>query len=407
MASTTFIRRDLPGPASPDQTRHEAILAQVERMAASPLFRHSKHYPAFLRYVVEQSLKGRGSQLKERVLGFEVFGRDPNYDTNSDPVVRNTACEVRKRITQYYLEPGHEAEIRIELPAGSYVPEFLSDVPAAPAFAPSVVQTIAADKAPPERASIFQRRTTGLWAGGVVLAAAVAAAAFLYQPADALDQFWAPIWSSTDSIMLGISGGASPQPAAGAAPSALDVARSDRIAFADGLTIARLTGLLGQNHKKFDIRRSTTFTLADLRKEPAVLVGGFNNQWSMRLEDKFRFTLDRDPETHLLYVGDRRNPSARNWTGNPDLPYSQLTEDYAIVSRFLDERTERMVLVVAGMGKDGTIAAGEFVTTPRYLEMLRRQAPSGWEKKNLQVVLATEIVNGNPGPPRILAAQFW
>ena len=53
-----------------------------------------------------------------------VFGRDPDYDTNLDPVVRTSACEVRKRIAQYYLEPGHESEIRIEMHSGSYVPDF-------------------------------------------------------------------------------------------------------------------------------------------------------------------------------------------------------------------------------------------------------------------------------------------
>jgi hypothetical protein len=66
-----------------------------------------------------------------------------------------------------------------------------------------------------------------------------------------------------------------------------------------------------------------------------------------------------------------------------------------------------MLLVVAGMGRDGTLAAGEFVTDPRYLEMLAKVAPSHWERKNLQVLLATDIVKGNTGPPRILATYFW
>ncbi len=84
-----------------------------------------------------------------------------------------------------------------------------------------------------------------------------------------------------------------------------------------------------------------------------------------------------------------------------------MNEDYAIVSRFLNPLTEKMVLVVGGMGRDGTLAAGEFVTEPRYLEMLASHAPKHWERKNLQVVLATEVVKGNTGPPRILATYFW
>src|SRR5450755_4606955 len=54
----------------------------------------------------------------------EVFGGDASYDTTSDPIVRVTAAEIRKRIAQYYQEPGHAAELRISLPPGSYVPHF-------------------------------------------------------------------------------------------------------------------------------------------------------------------------------------------------------------------------------------------------------------------------------------------
>src|SRR5215471_6495644 len=98
--------------------------SQLAKMVAHPLFANSKRYPALLRHVVEFSLKGRADSLKERTLGIEVFGRKADYDTNLDPVVRITAGEIRKRIAQYYHEPEHEAELRIDLPAGSYVPQF-------------------------------------------------------------------------------------------------------------------------------------------------------------------------------------------------------------------------------------------------------------------------------------------
>ena len=74
--------------------------------------------------LVERSLHGHAEPLKERTLGVEVFGRAPDYDTNLDPVVRTTAVEIRKRIAQYYHEEGHQNEIRIDFPAGSYLPEF-------------------------------------------------------------------------------------------------------------------------------------------------------------------------------------------------------------------------------------------------------------------------------------------
>jgi hypothetical protein len=100
------------------------ILEQLDRITGSSHFRNSKRYPALLRYIVGEALAGRGEALKERTLGSCVFGRSSDYDTNLDPVVRISAGEVRKRIAQYYQSPGHEHEIRIEIPLGSYMSRF-------------------------------------------------------------------------------------------------------------------------------------------------------------------------------------------------------------------------------------------------------------------------------------------
>src|SRR5262249_27923539 len=97
---------------------------QLAKMLVHPLFANSKRYPALFRHVVECRLEGRTDNLKERTLGIEVFGRKADYDTNLDPVVRITAGEIRKRIAQYYHDPEHESELRIDLPPGSYVPLF-------------------------------------------------------------------------------------------------------------------------------------------------------------------------------------------------------------------------------------------------------------------------------------------
>jgi len=102
----------------------QAIRQQLARVLESAPFSTSKRYPALLSYVVEKALQGDSECLKERTLGIEVFRRDPQYDTNADPVVRIAAGEVRKRLAQYYYDPRHKNEIHIELPAGSYVPEF-------------------------------------------------------------------------------------------------------------------------------------------------------------------------------------------------------------------------------------------------------------------------------------------
>src|ERR1700692_4444855 len=97
---------------------------RLDRLLENAHFSNSKRFPSFLRFIVQEELEGRGDQLKERTLGIEVFGREPGYDTTSDPIVRVTAAEIRKRIAQYYQDSGSPDELRISLPPGSYVPHF-------------------------------------------------------------------------------------------------------------------------------------------------------------------------------------------------------------------------------------------------------------------------------------------
>jgi hypothetical protein len=418
MGSTTIVRSESPvnGRSLQVQPNQDEVRDQLGRILGSPLFKNSRHYPALLRFIVEETLENRNSHLKERSLGVDVFGRDPNYDTNLDPVVRTSACEVRKRIAQYYHEAGREAEIRIDLPHGSYVPDFRypencpGGIPAEPA--PAAARPAARIGIP------SLGPLTRYWPALILVAllAAGIAAGGLRVTRSATDRFWFPVWGSSDSVMVclgGIGSGsfqegfAANQANAESGPTVLDVMKSDRVAFADAVAMARLTGLFRENHKRYDIRKGPAFTLNDFRKGPVVLIGAFNNAWTMRLDTQLRFTFERDPVTRIPYIRDRRNPSRTNWKSDDNLPYARFTGDYAIVSRFVDPRTERAVVVVAGIAKDGTMAAGEFVTEARYLEALARQAPSDWEHKNLQVVLATEVINGNVGPPRILETYFW
>ena len=100
------------------------ILRQLDRLLENPYFSHSKRFPSFLRFIIHEELEGRGDQLKERTLGIEVFGRNAGYDTTSDPIVRVTAAEIRKRIAQYYQDSNSPGELRISLPPGSYIPHF-------------------------------------------------------------------------------------------------------------------------------------------------------------------------------------------------------------------------------------------------------------------------------------------
>jgi hypothetical protein len=401
------------------EVERDAVRQQLERMLANALFKNSKRYPNLLRYIVEHTLEGLPGELKERTLGVEVFGRQPSYDTNADPVVRATAGEIRKRIAQYYHEHGHETEIRIDLLAGSYVPEF--EIPAAKAapvpLAPPVVQ------APRRRRK--RRYITGL---AVVAVLALLAAWFRpWAPRTALDRFWGPVLDSSSTVLLCVGQrqflGSSPEPQQQPDPDLPHVSAgkveppapvtlfelyymgSQNVALPDVKTLGRLTGLLQARGKAYHILGQSSTSFADLRDGPVVLVGAFNNDWTMRLMGPMRFSFERENDT--FWIKDLQNPSKRDRAVSYTRPYLKLTEDYALISRVFDPTTERMVVVAGGLTGYGTMAAGEFLTNPGYMEALAKQAPRDWGRKNIQLVIATKVINGNSGPPRVVERYFW
>ena len=392
---------------------HAALLSQLDRILANPLFNHSRRYPTLLRYVVEKTLQGRAGELKERTLGIEVFGREPNYDTNLDPIVRTTAAEIRKRLAQYYQDPLHHEEIRIDLPLGSYSVKFQT-APERPAWSDAPPVTVAAPK-------------RSRWIQPVVLLTVIVAAVGLgvwvkaSASHSALDALWSPLLESSNPVLLCVgqrpfvgfsatepkSSSAQDQPAALAQTTLFQLyyLGSQNAAMPDVITMGALAGLLQAKGKPYHIRGESSTTFEDVRAGPVVLIGAFNNDWSLRLTGPRRFTFERNGDT--FWIKDQQNPSDRSHAVNYASPYLQLTEDYALISRVLEPVTERMVVLAGGLTGYGTIAAGEFLTHPGYVEAILAHAPRNWERKNVQILISTKVINGKSGPPKLLMTQFW
>ena len=111
----------------------DEVRAHLEKILAGRLFSRSDRLSRFLRFAVEQTLAGKGDQLKEQLVGIEVFDRKPDYDPRIDPIVRVEARRLRSKLKAYYASSGRGDSVLIGLPKGSYAPFFRSRAAAEPA----------------------------------------------------------------------------------------------------------------------------------------------------------------------------------------------------------------------------------------------------------------------------------
>jgi hypothetical protein len=416
-------------------------LAQLGRVLESHHFHSSKRCSLFLRYVVEHTINNHHEPLKERTLGIEIFGRDAMYDTAQDPVVRTTAGEVRKRLAQYYQEPGRQQEPRISLPAGGYVPEihWPSEVPSPPEMPPppeNIVSPIEPHSLSPSQSRRLSGKpgwwTFAITLGTLAVVTLVVLVTMRLRPTD-LDRFWAPFVQAPEPVILCMgqphayvfsqkvqaaldrwfqngadgNGNARRSPEFTSVPLDEIVPAWDRhISLSEAVVFSRVSSLLVQKGQKVQLRGVRETTLADLRGKPCVLVGAFNNEWNLGLTGQLRFYFESQG-TVADFVRDRQAPDKSDWRVPNTWPYPRPPVDYAIVSRVVNPTTEQTVVTVAGTTGFGTQAAGEFLTSETYLAEALKQAPRDWQKKNMQVVLSTRVMSGTPGPPQVLAVHFW
>lgn len=387
-------------------TEREAILQNLGRILGSPVFRNSKRYPALLKYIVEETLDGRGEGLKERVLGVEVFGRSPDYDTGSDHVVRTAAGEVRKRLAQYYMNEGADDEVRIDVPAGSYVAQFrmtaepLQLQPVTGLLTPSVSES--ETPAPPRKLWRVSWPLIGSLAVSALLAIVLALMTLPWQPgASTLRKFWEPVFSASDPMLICVGLRDGNQNPGG---QTITDPLLHRVSMAELLALSRVANYAGERHARYRVLDPASTNFSDIRNMPTVLIGVGNNSWTKQLAGQLRYGFLMNEADRPYGIHDNRNPG-KDWLRGDQR--AETFRDYAIVSRLLDPRVEQVVVMLGGVGAHGTEAAGEFVSNPDQIRKLEAFAPSGWAGKNLQVVLSTEVVKGSSGPPRIEAAYFW
>jgi hypothetical protein len=424
----------------------DQVRRQMERLLETAHFKNSRRYPALFRFIVEETLEGRGEFLKERLLGVRVFNRPPDYDTADDPIARVTIAEIRKRIAQYYHEEAHESEMRIELMPGHYEPEFYPrKVRASPPIDPSKPSErvalplaeytdtpvdLATQKTSKPRFSLFRS-----WVSAVVVLCLTLACALLWrleQPS-ALDQLWNPVLRPhlTITFCLPNKDASGSQIAAAAgilfnsattksksagplavsadttSPSFYDYEKNgENVSFSDVLATTRISNWIATRGGEQRLRLVKSTTLDDLQAGPTILIGGLDNEWTLRALAHLRYQF-RGTDQEQYWITDTKNPGSRTWEVDLKNQYPAVKRDFALIARVHDDSTRQVQVIVAGIGMSATASAGEFMVDPNRLEELRKRVGPGFKDHDFEAVLGTDVVNGIPGSANILAIEVW
>ena len=417
-----------PSP-HPDEIRRE-----LQQVLTSPVFHGSKRCQQFLEYVCVKSLAGEAGALKERSVAVEVFGRPPHIDLGEDTIVRVGAREVRKRLAQYYTTPeGAASEIRIDLPSGSYAPEFRyvtalpeREAPAAPAVPAPIVP-----------AELPRHNRQWLVWGSVALFAAVAALGIVRLNApgpnlSAFQRFWEPVLRSREPLLIAVAHPIVYHPSARAlqlseqnvAPQDTPVQRPVQVApekldgsdlvpvlnqyvgFGDMIVANEVTAMLARQSHAVQVRLASHIEFGDLRNVQTLLIGAVTNRWTMEMQQAWRFRFTWTPGARAVIVDTQATPPAGQWSivAQDD---GSAPEDYILVCRTHSPSTGAWLMVAAGLKQFGTEAAGHLLTDPEQLGAILRKLPAGWESKNVQLVLHAKVIRNTPALPDLVASGVW
>jgi hypothetical protein len=423
------------GVNSHEPTR-EDINRQLAAILASPVFHGSRRCQQFLEYVCEKSLAGEGGTIKERMIAVDVFGRAPQTDLGEDTIVRVGAREVRKRLAQYYVTPeGAAAEMRIELPPGSYVPEFhyVSAAPEEIAPAPPPVVL---------RSDWWNKTAVRICGLAIVIALTVFAFVKLTGPSPNIQEFrrfWEPVLKSDEPLLIAVahpivyhaSGRAIRLSEQNLPPQDVPMQRAlqvqpneltgadfvpvfnQYVGFGDMVAANEVTAMLARKSKGVRVRMASNVGFADLRKAQTLLIGAVTNRWTVELQQSWRFRFSWTPGTRTVIV-DTREPDAKTVNTGEKRQWSiqstddgSAPDDYVLVSRIGHGYTGGFVLVAAGLKQFGTEAAGRLIADPEQLGAILRKLPAGWESKNVQLVLHVRVIGNTPAQPEVLASHVW
>jgi hypothetical protein len=427
----------------------DEIKQTIDRVMASKHFAHAPMKQKFLRLICDFHIAGRGAELNEYLIGREVFDRDNSYNPATDPIVRVGAHGVREKLERYYQKEGVSDEVRIEIPIGSYEPNFIKTQQSPnltveepdTSFAFSVaapVEIIPAATAalPKVRWKYWPHLATGL--ALAIIAALVYSNVLLRQQLNRNEEsieLFKPVWGaflqSTDPTLLVLSNppvfrflnSADPEQVIKKSfsisttqseaifdelpnKSILRIIPNPRLALTtdtytgigEAVGVHRITDLFRTADKNLRLKQSRTVSAEDLQNQNVVALGSvWVNNWSSKLPVKEEFAYTNQVTVRNL------NPQSgeqSEYSGVFDPQSGKLTEDYALITVAPNLSSRDVVMVVAGLHSEGTAAAAEFITAPQYLsqfnQRLAEAGTGGKAPKYFQALLKVGVDNGIP-----------
>jgi hypothetical protein len=388
-----------------DPERKEVVV-HLEEVLASQAFASSRRSREFLRYVVEETLQGRGTAIKERNIAVDIFGKGPEFDSQTDSVVRVKAAEVRKRLVQAYEGNELRSSLRIELPVGGYQPLFH--------FPSRRAHLISEARVAVHRWSWRSLQGPWPWAILVVtLLTLVAVAARMSQPRSAIDLLWYPFTRQSQPVLISLP-----------APTVLEMKNKTKwLPLRDAVSIpsadlrqmdsyyvgvgaaqgaARFAEQLALRHHAFILKFGDDVSFADLRQSPAILLGAFTSHWTMELTKHLPFQLAGAGMDRIV----DSTGANRFWQSDSPSSQSEPRIGYALITRLLRSDSGNLLLMAAGIGAHDTQAAVDFLSHEEYFDQFAKQTPA-WAHQNFQIVVRSPIHGHTPGPPTAVAWRAW
>ena len=412
----------------------EEIRRQLRLILRSSSFHGSRRCQQFLEYACERALEGDTGALKERAIAVQVFGRSPETALGDDTIVRVGAREVRKRLAQFYVSPdGLSARVQINLPPGSYVPEFSC----ASEHKPTTLRERIADDPAIVTTDTRRRSRLGIWMAitAVLVIGALAIATRTSARGDAKSQafrlFWEPVFGSPEPLLIGVGHPIVYQPShriamlnaqrLGPAPYPMqreiqlppaEIKGSDMvpvlnqfIGFGDMVAANETTQMLARRGQRVHVALASSLNFGELRGSNAYLIGSLTNHWTMELSQNWPFQFGWTDRQDAV-IRDTTSPNARQWivASNGD---GVTPDDYSLICRVRDSPTGGLLIVAAGLKQFGTEAAGRIITDPDAFGAILEKLPPGWGDRNLQIVVHVRVIGNSPARPELAAWRVW